>query len=79
MVRVYADVEVDLDDALGELSNIELTKLVEELLDEGHIPEGWEYVDFRSPARPLLSDGAVLLDVILELRKLGYTVEPGGK
>lgn len=74
MVRVYTDVEVDFSDVLAELSDTELTNLVAELLDDGHVPFGWskrESVD--------LSDGAVLLDVILELRKLGYTVEPGGK
>lgn len=68
------DVDVNLDDVLSGMGKSDVIDLVADLLAEGYVPSGWS----KNPAIDL-SDSAVLLDVIVELRRMGYTVEPGGK
>ena len=76
MVYISADIDVDIDDVLSGYTSKQLTELVGDLLSEGHVPDGWVEVDDSRPEVPL-DDPAVLLGVITELRKRGYTVEPG--
>ena len=68
------DIDVDLDDILRGMGHTDTVNLVAEMLADGYVPKGWQ----QSP-EPNLSDPADRLAVITELRKLGYTVEPGGK
>lgn len=79
MTYISVDVDVDIHDILGTWSGAELTGLAADLLREGHVPDGWAEVDDSTSKNLDLSDSAVLLDVIVELRRMGYTVEPGGK
>ncbi len=73
---MYTKVSLDVDiyDLTEHMSSRELTEFVAEQLANGYIPDGW----IRRGGIDL-SDGATLLQVIVELRRLGYTVEPGGK
>jgi len=68
------DIDVDLDDILSGLGHTDTVALVRDLLADGYVPSGWQ----QTP-EPNLSDPSDRLAVITELRKLGYTVEPGGK
>ena len=64
----------DALDAVDVLDAREKIRLVECLLDEGNVPKGWMHRDSIN-----LSDGMALLNVIVELRRRGFTVEPGGE
>ena len=80
MVYVSASADVDLFHVLDSMNSAELIELASDLLNEGHVPDGWVHVDDLEAERSVnLSDSAVLIDVIVELRRMGYTVEPGGK
>lgn len=74
MVWIHTGVEVDVRDAIDCMTEGQIVQLVRDLLDVGNVPDGWMH---RSNLN--LSDGETLLDVIVELRRMGYTVEPGGK
>lgn len=74
MVYIHTGVEVDVNELIWELGDKELLQLADDILKSGYIPDGW----IRRSAIDL-SDGATLLQVIVELRRLGYIVEPGGK
>lgn len=76
MVYVSVDVDLSVEDIADQLHSRESMILVENLLNNGHVPRGWAYVG--SSQVPDLNDSAILLATIVELRKLGYTVEPGG-
>lgn len=77
MVHIYYDGSVDFYDALRSVEDDEVVGLVKDLLDEGYTPEGWR--NSQSVDCIDLSDPADRLAAITELRKLGYTVEPGGR
>lgn len=80
---MFIHMEIDEDDVLsrilGELSRERLTALAEETLGDGNIPDGWFHKDDVDQIALSLDDPALLLGVITELRKRGYTVEPGGQ
>lgn len=79
MVYVSASIDVDLSYVLDSMNGAELIELASDLLEEGHVPDGWVHVDDFEHQVIDLSDSAVLLDVIVELRRMGYVVELGGK
>ena len=66
-------IEVDIDDVLDGMSSSETRELVEDLLEEGWVPDGWHSVQHCGWA--LLDDPVRLLEVIVALRSKGYTVE----
>ena len=74
MVRIHTDVEVDFRDALDAMTEGEVVQLVRDLLDVGYVPDGWLHRDSID-----LSDGMTLLNVIVDLRRRGFTVEPDGE
>ena len=71
---MYTKVSLDIYDLTEHMSRNELTEFIAEQLESGYIPKGWSKTGSVN-----LSDSAVLIDVIVELRRMGYTVEPGGK
>lgn len=72
---IDVSVTVSLDDMLSEMGRYELVELVEDLIDDGYVPGSWHRTDECHEAR--LGDPVTLLNTIVELRLLGYTVEPG--
>lgn len=73
---MYVNVEVDISDFLNDLSDGEYREVIREGLMNGYGPEGWH----RNEECPLAwtTDPVARLTIITELRRQGYTVEPGG-
>lgn len=69
-ITISTSVDVDVDDVLENLSGTELEDLTNDLIADG-------YGTAPEPDRiaPDLDDPIVRLQVIVELRRLGYTVE----
>lgn len=70
---IYATVDINLDDVLNNLSNRELQDLTNSLIEDGYGPEE---AAVPEPTTLNLDDPVIRLDAIVELRRLGYTVEP---
>ena len=68
-ITISTSVDVDVDDVLDNLSETELEDLANNLIEDGYgtAPAQQETLN--------LDDPAVRLQAIVELRRLGYTVE----
>lgn len=68
-ITVSASVDVDVDDVLENMSETELEDLANELIRDGYgtAPDRQDTLN--------LDDPITRLQVIVELRRLGYTVE----
>lgn len=72
----YVSVDIDLDDVLNNLSTRELEELANALIEDGYGPEEAALPESQEPTTLNLDDPVIRLDAIVELRRLGYSVEP---
>lgn len=71
----YVNLDVELDDIIGSLSQYEMKDLCKTLIENGWAPETW--IEEHTPPETLaLEDEVIRLDAITWLRANGYTVEP---